>query len=194
MILTIGMTAKAVGLSKTTICKHIETGKISAAWNKDTNPPQREIDASEIMRVYGVDVTLPASRRPTADTKSAGSDTTVEIIVKAKDETISALKAEISRLAAQIETKDEQIAAANRLLAAPKSDDRYAALLEKMAGLQRELSARQAEADTPVEAPPAQADLVSLSGREVTHSGHGFLAKLLPAFFGARPSPETKAA
>jgi uncharacterized small protein (DUF1192 family) len=186
MILTIGMTAKAVGLSKTTICKHIESGKISAAWNKDANPPQREIDASEIMRVYGVDVTLPPSRKATGDAKSAEADTTLEIIVKAKDETISALKAEIGRLAAQIETKDEQIAAANRLLAAPKPDDRYAALLEKMAGLQREFSAQQT-GTAPVEAPAASTDLV-------TRSGRGILAKLLPTVFGARSAPQTKAA
>jgi uncharacterized small protein (DUF1192 family) len=159
MILTIGQTAKAVGLSKTSICKHIASGKLSAAWNNDTNPPQREIDGSEIMRVYGVDMALPPSKRRTVDTKIASVDTPLDMVVKAKDETIAALKAEVDRLAAQIETKDGQIAAANRLLAAPKPDDHYAALLEKMEKLQHDFASQQAEDEAPVETPPAKTEL-----------------------------------
>ncbi len=156
MIYTIGQTAKAVGLSKTTICKHIENGKISASWNRDTNPPQREIDTSEILRVYGVDVTLPPSQRKRVTPENTSVDTPLGLVIKAKDETIAALKADIDRLAAQIEAKDEQIAAANRLLAAPKPDDRYDALLEKLATLEREFAREQAAVPAPAESPAVE--------------------------------------
>ena len=149
MIYTIGQTAKAVGLSKTTICKHIESGKLSATWNEQTNPRQREIDTSEILRVYGVDVTVPPSERKRVTQENTSVDTPLQLVVKAKDETISTLKAEVERLASQIEQKDEQIAAANRLLAAPKPDDRFNALLEKLTNLEREFASQK------IEEPPA---------------------------------------
>ncbi len=151
MIYTIGQTAKAVGLSKTTICKHIESGKLSARWNEDTNPRQREIDTSEILRVYGVDVTVPPSQRQQVTPQNTIANTPLDMVVKAKDETIAALKADIDRLAAQIAAKDEQIAAANRLLAAPKADP-YAPVLERLAQIEREMAARL-EAESP---PPSE--------------------------------------
>lgn len=151
MIYTIGQTARAVGLSKTTICKHLESGKLSGSWNHDTKPPQREIDTSEIKRVYGVDVTLPPSERKRVTPQNTSVDTPLDMVVKAKDETIAALKGEVERLAAQIEAKDEQLAAANRLLAAPKADP-YAPVLERLAQIEREMSARmQAESPPPSE-------------------------------------------
>jgi len=156
MIYTIGQTAKAVGLSKTTICKHIENGKLSASWNRDTNPPQREIDASEIFRVYAVDITVPPSQRQRVTPQTASADTHLDMVIKAKDETIAALKADIDRLAAQIEAKDEQIATANRLLAAPKPDDRYNALLEKLATIEREFASQQPVAPRPAESPAVE--------------------------------------
>lgn len=162
MILTIGQTAKAVGLSKTSICKHIENGKLSASWNNDTKPPQREIDASEIMRVYGVDVTLPPSRRPTGDGKKHSDDTPLEMVVKAKDETIATMKAEIERLDRQVAVKDEQLAAANRLLTAPKGDP-FAAVLERLQKMEREFAGQEAAA--PVETQPAKTDLAPAPNR-----------------------------
>jgi uncharacterized small protein (DUF1192 family) len=185
MILTIGQTAKAVGLSKTSICKHIENGKLSASWNHTTNPPQREIDASEIMRVYGVDVTLPPSRRPTGDGKKQSADTPLEMVVKAKDETIAALKAENERLVGQIEAKDEQIAAANRLLAAPKADS-YAVVLERLQKMEREF-ASQEPAATPVETPPAKTSVEpEPAAQEITPAPAPNRSSILERFFRKR--------
>ncbi len=150
MLLTIGQTAKAVGLSKTAICKHIENGKLSASWNENTNPRQREIDASEIMRVYGVDVTLPPSRRQVIDAKKHNVDTYLDLLLKAKDEQLASLKAENERLVSQVATKDEQLAAANRLLAAPRDADRLVVALERLEKIEREF----VRSDT---APPADA-------------------------------------
>jgi hypothetical protein len=147
--LTIGQTSRAVGVSKTTICKHIENGKLSADWNEATNPRQREIDSSEIMRVYAVDVTVPPSKRQVIDTKKHNVDTYLDLLLKAKEEQLATLKAENERLAGQIAAKDEQLAAANRLLAAPRPEDRLAPLLEK---LERQYAAMLAEPEPP--APP----------------------------------------
>jgi uncharacterized small protein (DUF1192 family) len=153
VIFTIGQTAKAVGLSKTSICKHIENGKLSATWNEQTNPRQREIDASEILRVYRVDMSLPPSERKPVTHESANVDTPLQLVVKAKDETIATLKAEVERLASQLDQKDEQLAAVNRLLAAPKPDDRYDALLEKLTSLQEDFAETVAAKTPPTPQP-----------------------------------------
>jgi len=169
MMFTVGQTAKAVGLSKTTIIKHIENGKLSAAWNEDTKPRQREIDASEILRVYGVDITTPPSRRQPADTKKHSVDTTLEVVLKAKDETIAALKQENDRLAWQIEAKDKQIEAAQRLLAAPKENDPYGAILGRLEAIEQGLR----EGDHPIDttgqpkAAPAKGGFFGWFGKKV---------------------------
>ena len=121
MMLTIGKTAKAVGLSKTSIHKHIESGKLSATWNEKTNPRQREIDASEILRVYGVDITLPHSERKQVAQQNTMDNSGVDGVVKAKDETIAVLKQTLEDLRGQLAVKDEQIQNYSRLLAAPKT-------------------------------------------------------------------------
>ena len=153
MLLTIGQTAKAVSLSKTTICKHIENGKISASWNNETNPPQREIDASEIKRAYGVDVTLPPSKRKEVTQTSVNEINAVGELLKAKDKMIEMLEA-------QLKIKDDQIQNYSRLLAAPKPEEAAVIVMPAPAApapIQAATEAVEAiKTEIEAEAPPAE--------------------------------------
>jgi hypothetical protein len=97
------------------------------------------------------DVTIPPSRRPTGDTKKHSPDTPFDMVVKAKDETIAALKAEIERLSEQVVVKDEQIKASTRLLEAQKADP-YAAILDRLEAIEKEVVSTSPEPAT--EPPP----------------------------------------
>lgn len=157
MLLTIGQTAKATGLSKTTIAKHIENGKVSAGWNNDTNPPQREIDASEILRVYGVDVNLPPSRRQRVTPTKEPENNPVNDLLKAKDDQIQTLKDQVRTLEHQLDTKDGQIGQLQRLLEAPKPQqpDKYAEIEAKLQETLAKFEAQEAASRAAAVSAPA---------------------------------------
>ena len=133
MQFTVAAVAAALGKTKQAVQKDIITKCISTSWDETANPRRRMIDASEIIRVYGIDMMLPPSKRQQLADKDDNQINEVADLIKAKDEMIAVLKE-------QLVIKDEQIQNYSRLLAAPKPEnDPYAAILERLEAIEKEV-------------------------------------------------------
>jgi hypothetical protein len=140
---TLGQAAKATGKGKTTIANAIEKGRLSA--QKD-DLGQYKIDAAELHRVYPLTInrdSKPNDTRPEQDHELLIENARL----KAKLEAMGELKEQIEAERDNLREQNNRITA---LLAAPK-DDPYAALLERLEAIEKEVVATN---HAPVAEPP----------------------------------------
>jgi hypothetical protein len=143
MVYTLGQAAKATGKTKTTIAKAIAKGRISA--QKD-DIGQYVIDPSELHRVYPLTV---ENNDKVDDSRPSGDHILLLEIatLKAKLEAMDKLNRQIEAERDRIHEQNTRITA---LLAAPKADP-YAALLERLEAIEKEVVATN---HAPVAEPP----------------------------------------
>jgi hypothetical protein len=115
MQFTVAAVAATLGKTKQAVQKEIITKRVSTVWDETVNPRRRMIDASEIERVWHIDMTLPPSKRQQLVEKEGDQINAVADLLKAKDDMIALLKE-------QLIIKDEQIKNYGLLLAAPKAE------------------------------------------------------------------------
>ena len=110
---SISEAARLVGVSRKTIQRHIDTGKLSATMSQDNvsgrPTPLRHVETSELLRVYGKFVTSdvapqPATSTPNVPTLSQPNDAALSQVIEAQKETIDLLKRHVDELT--IEKRD----------------------------------------------------------------------------------------
>jgi hypothetical protein len=116
MQFTVAAVAAALGKTKQAVQKEIINKRVSTVWDETVNPRRRMIDASEIARVWLIDMTLPPSKRQPLVEKDSNQINAVADLLKAKDDMIALLKE-------QLIIKDDQIKNYGLLLAAPKPEE-----------------------------------------------------------------------
>jgi hypothetical protein len=104
--------AEAIGKSRQQILKDLKSKNVSTSWDESTGRRRIVVEASEVLRCWEVDMTVAPSKRQQLSKTVVNENGHLEALLKAKDDMIALL-------VAQLEVKDEQIAASNRLLAAP---------------------------------------------------------------------------
>jgi hypothetical protein len=130
MGLTLGQAAKAGGLSKPTLAKHIKNGKLSAS--KDENGVY-DIDESELGRFMASRKSTPADPAPAAPAKATTGDALALGIAEERarqlserlEETAARLAAAEARADAAQARADEAWNRVAGLLEAPKGQDSW---------------------------------------------------------------------
>ena len=135
MYYTLGQAAKASGKGKTTIANAIEKGRISA---QRDDLGQYKIDAAELHRVYPVQVIQDP--KPNATRLGRDTDLLIEnAALKAKLDAMGELNRQIETERDNLREQNTRITA---LLAAPRPDP-YAALLERLEVIEKEVVSSQ---------------------------------------------------
>jgi len=110
MQVSISEGAKLAGLDRKTLYKHIKTGRLSAT--KTTNN-QRQVETSELERVYGQLATMAT---PTEDKTATTGDT--------HDDTLKSLVSELKLLREEVSSLSRELASVEALPAPQQTPNR----------------------------------------------------------------------
>lgn len=95
---SISEAARLARVSRKTIQRHISSGKLSATLSQGADTSLRQVEISELMRVYGqLDAPVPATSAPQVPSLSAPNDALAQV-VEAQKETIDLLKRNVDEL------------------------------------------------------------------------------------------------
>ena len=95
---SISEAARLAKVSRKTIQRHIASGKLSATMSQDTDAPSREVEISELMRVYG-NLVSPKPEESAAQVLSLSySDDALRQVINTQKEAIDILKIQIDEL------------------------------------------------------------------------------------------------
>ncbi len=101
---SISEAARLAGVSRKTIQRHIASGKLSATLSQGANASLRQVEISELMRVYGqLDAPVPVTSAPQVLNLSYSDDAFRQIIDTQK-EAIGILKTQVEEL--KVEKKE----------------------------------------------------------------------------------------
>jgi predicted transcriptional regulator len=115
---SISEAARLVGVSRKTIQRHIDTGKLSATVSQEDVAgrltPLRQVETSELLRVYGKFTTSDVApdgetRAPQLPTLSTQNDPMSQV-VEAQQETIDVLKRQVDELTIEKKELRAQVA------------------------------------------------------------------------------------
>jgi hypothetical protein len=101
---SISEAARLAGVSRKTIQRHIANGKLSATMSQDTDPPTRQVEISELMRVYGNLVSPKAEESAAQVLNLSYSDDALRQVIDMQKEAIGILKTQVDEL--KIEKKE----------------------------------------------------------------------------------------
>ena len=98
--------ARLAGVSRKTIQRHISIGKLTATMSQGHDAAMRQVETSELMRVYGqlVPPTVPpvpatcAPQCPTLSTPNVAPQDALNLVIEAQKETIDLLKRHVDEL------------------------------------------------------------------------------------------------
>lgn len=95
---SISEAARLAGVSRKTVQRHISSGKLSATLSQGADAGMRQVEISELMRVYGsLDAPVPETKIPQVPSLSGQGDALGQVI-EAQKETIDLLKKHVDEL------------------------------------------------------------------------------------------------
>jgi excisionase family DNA binding protein len=107
---SISEAARLAGVSRKTIQRHIANGKLSATLSQGADAAMRQVEISELMRVYGQIVApVPETSAPQVPSLSS-QDGALSQVIEAQKETIDLLKKQVDELVIEKKELRAQVA------------------------------------------------------------------------------------
>lgn len=107
---SISEAARLAKVSRKTIQRHIANGKLSATMSQGADASMRQVEISELIRVYGqLDAPVPETSAPQVSSLSRQDDALSQV-VEAQKETIDLLKKQVDELITEKKELRAQVA------------------------------------------------------------------------------------